>query len=109
MDDNKSWAEMFGRERERSSDDSPIEAWCAFERHHQYGEPAPDLLRGAGPPTGDWFTRSFDAGFGIEQGSEFTIWTARRVYFPACYDGSEWVASVSRHPDAEPTAHIGGG
>lgn len=51
----------------------------------------------------------FDSGYGAEEGSPFTVWTPKAVYFPACYDGSEWVASVSRHPDGFPTAHIGGG
>lgn len=46
-----------------------------------------------------------------EAGSEgipFTIWTKGHVYFPAVYDGSEWVASVPRNPNNEPTQHIGG-
>jgi len=51
----------------------------------------------------------FNPGWGIPEGAPFTLWTARRVYFPACYDGSEWVACVSRHPDGTPTQHIGGG
>jgi hypothetical protein len=51
----------------------------------------------------------FDAGYGIIEGAPFTLWTARRVYFPDCYDGSEQVSSVSRHPDGKATYHIGGG
>ncbi|MCP9270475.1 hypothetical protein M5U04_20995 [Xenorhabdus sp. XENO-1] len=50
----------------------------------------------------------FDNGYGAEQGIPFTVWTRERVYFPCCYDGSEWVGSVSRHPDENPTEHIGG-
>lgn len=50
----------------------------------------------------------FDAGYGGEEGKPFTVWTAKRVYFPACYDGSEWCASVSRVPDGKATKHIGG-
>jgi len=53
--------------------------------------------------------RQFDAGYGSEEGKPFTLWTADRVYFPACYDGSEWVESVPRHPSDEVTDHIGGG
>lgn len=49
----------------------------------------------------------FDDGFGAEQGQPFTLWTHKRVYFPAVYDGSEWVASVSREPDGKPTPHVG--
>lgn len=42
------------------------------------------------------------------EGGPFTIWTTHRVYFPACYDGLEWVASVPRHPCDERTGHVGG-
>ena len=52
---------------------------------------------------------TFDHGYGGENGSPFTLWTKHRVYFPACYDGSEWVASVARNPNGEPTNHVGGG
>lgn len=52
--------------------------------------------------------RRFDCGFGGVQGAPFTLWTSRRAYFPAQYDGAEWVASVPRHPCGEPTEHVGG-
>ena len=52
--------------------------------------------------------RKFDAGYGGPDGEPFTVWTAKRVYFPVTYDGAEWCASVSRHPDGQPTKHIGG-
>lgn len=51
----------------------------------------------------------FDPGFGGTNGKPFTAWTAKTVYFPLCYDGAEWVGSVSRHPDGKPTCHQGGG
>ena len=38
----------------------------------------------------------------------FTVWTANFVYFPALYDGHEWVAYVPRNPNGEATTHIGG-
>jgi hypothetical protein len=50
----------------------------------------------------------FDSGYGGVNGASFTLWTAQSVYFPACYDGSEWVARVSRHPNGAPTMHVGG-
>lgn len=37
----------------------------------------------------------------------FTVWTLKRVYFPAQYDGRVWVASVSRDPDGIPTEPVG--
>lgn len=51
----------------------------------------------------------FYHGYGSAEGTPFTLWTKRRVYFPACYDGAEWVASVSRNPDGKATDHVGGG
>lgn len=50
----------------------------------------------------------FCTSWGLEEGEPFTLWTERRVYFPVCYDGSEWVGSVPRNPSAEVTRHIGG-
>ena len=50
---------------------------------------------------------AFDNGFGREEGKPFTLWTKKRVYFPVCYDGKEWVSSVSRNPDGIPTEHVG--
>lgn len=57
----------------------------------------------------DELLTEFDAGYGGEEGSPFTVWTEKRVYFPWCYDGSEGCASVSRLIDWHPTRHIGGG
>jgi hypothetical protein len=51
----------------------------------------------------------FDDGYGSRDGTPFTIWTKLRVYFPAVYDGGEWVASVARNPDGKATPHVGGG
>lgn len=50
----------------------------------------------------------FYDGYGGAEGKPFTLWTKNRVYFPAVYDGSEWVASVPRNPCEEATQHIGG-
>jgi hypothetical protein len=50
----------------------------------------------------------FNNGYGGSEGIAFTVWTKHRVYFPAVYDGAEWVESVSRNPDGVPTSHIGG-
>lgn len=50
----------------------------------------------------------FDTGYGGSRGKAFTLWTTNRAYFPAVYDGAEWVESVSRHPDGVATHHVGG-
>ena len=57
----------------------------------------------------DEMVKEFYAGYGGIEGAPFTVWTANTVYFPICYDGSEWVGSVSRNPDGRPTGHFGGG
>lgn len=59
--------------------------------------------------TEDEMVKKFDSGYGCTEGKPFTAWTAKTVYFPICYDGAEWVGSVSRHPDGNPTEHQGGG
>jgi hypothetical protein len=52
--------------------------------------------------------KMFYSGYGSANGCQFTVWTKKRVYFPVVYDGSEWIGSVSRHPDGNPTKHQGG-
>jgi len=49
----------------------------------------------------------FYDGFGSPEGCHFTVWTAKRVYFPVCYDGAESVGSVPRDPCDEATEHVG--
>ena len=53
---------------------------------------------------------ALDAAFrrGEGEGGGFTLWTRARVYFPAVYDCYQWAASVSRHPDGQPTDPVGG-
>ena len=45
----------------------------------------------------------------FEQKLAFTIWTKNFVYFPAGYDGDEWIASVPRNPCNIKTPMVGGG
>lgn len=56
-----------------------------------------------------WLDIEFDDSYGGTEGPLFTLWTQGRVYFPICYDGSEWVGSASREPDGKPMEHQGGG
>ena len=80
------------------------ELTAAFERH---GETWADVVKHT--MSDSELHREFDDGYGGEEGCAFTLWTRKRVYFPACYDGSEWVASVPRRPCKEATSHVGGG
>jgi hypothetical protein len=60
------------------------------------------------PKDGKWLNYLFDDSYGKIQGESFTVWTKTRVYFPACFDGCEWVESLSRNPDDNATLHVGG-
>ena len=60
------------------------------------------------PEKTHWLDYWFDDDYGSIEGESFTIWTKNNVYFPVCYDGSEWVGSVSRNPNNKATVHIGG-
>jgi len=53
--------------------------------------------------------KAFDPGYGGTEGEPFTAWTAGYVYFPLCYDGSEWVGSAPRNPCDIALDHQGGG
>ena len=80
MDDEKmTWRQAFVEAREEGGDDSPVVAVAP-------GEAALDV--------------EFYGGYGATKGPSFTIWTEQRVYFPACYDGAEWIESVPRNPVA---------
>ena len=52
--------------------------------------------------------RKFDDGYGEEKGSAFTAWSENWVYFPICYDGSEWVGCAPRNPCGKEMEHQGG-
>jgi hypothetical protein len=58
--------------------------------------------------TDEEMNKEFDSGYGGTKGVPFTVWTKNTVYFPICYDGAEWVGSVSRNPDGKSTEHQGG-
>lgn len=55
----------------------------------------------------DELLEEFDRGFGYLEGKPFTAWSNKYVYFPVCYDGSEYVAKVPRNPCSEVTEHVG--
>lgn len=50
----------------------------------------------------------FDDEYGIEEGQPFTCWGDKFVYFPICYDGSEWVGCAPRNPCDISMGHQGG-
>jgi hypothetical protein len=78
------------------------------ENMEKYGETMKDEI-GHAPLGDDWVYERFDDGYGGINGCPFTLWTKKRVYFPVCYDGAEWVGSVPRNPCLEATIHLGGG
>ena len=50
----------------------------------------------------------FDPGWGGTEGCAFQAWTKTRVFFPLCYDGSEWVGEADRNPCDRAREHDGG-
>lgn len=75
------------------------------EKLHITGDKIEDLDFAIEPGELD---REFDDGFGSEQGAPFTAWSENYVYFPICYDGSEWVGVVYRNPNGKKMFHQGG-
>ena len=53
-----------------------------------------------------WLDIEFDDGYGVAEGCWFTVWTAKRVYFPKEYDGAEGVRSAPRDPCDEAMRHV---
>ena len=85
-----------------------MENWKTMldEALKEHGESWADVE--ANTMTEEEMAKNFDAGFGGTNGRPFTVWTKNTVYFPICYDGAEWVGSVSRNPNGKPTDHQGG-
>ena len=56
-------------------------------------------------------TGGFDkvAAYDFVEKVSWTLWTEKRVYFPAGYDGTFWVASAPRNPSDERVMLVGGG
>jgi hypothetical protein len=81
----------------------------AMQRQGEWWDDVEAVALGPDPDTGHpgSLDCEFDSDFGAVEGCPFTVWTHARVYFPVEYDGSEGVASVSRHPDGHPTRHLG--
>ena len=91
---NSDWSSALLEEMQTHADTSPVVAQAGINVDKQ------DAI-------GGWDGRTVDAVGGEEDA--FTVWTERRIYFPAWYDGMGWVASVPRHPCNEATCPVGGG
>ena len=73
---------------------------------HAHEETFADLVATV-PAGSDWLHVEFKPSAWQSEGCPFTVWTARRVYFPVTDCLSEWVGSVSREPDDHATPHQG--
>ena len=95
------WIELIEQEMQERHD-----SWDEAVELHLEGEIVSRSLIKSHPH----MTKEFHDGFGSSEGVVFTLFTERHVYFPAVYDGSEWVASVPRNPPEQPTptCHVGG-
>lgn len=58
--------------------------------------------------TDEELIRKFDDGYGGSQGTHFTAWGKKFVYFPVVYDGAEWVGRAPRNVCDIKTPHCGG-
>ena len=59
-------------------------------------------------PEGVDLNKRFDNGYGGEEGEPFCAWSETHIYFPICYDGSEWVGAAPRNPCDYGLGHQGG-
>lgn len=57
--------------------------------------------------TSEEMNKKFYTGFGRIEGTLFTVWTAKYIYFPVVYNGAEWVGRISRNPNGESCWHFG--
>lgn len=58
--------------------------------------------------TNEELIKEFDCGFGMSEGTHFTSWGEKYVYFPCVYDGAEWVGYAPRNVCDIKTPHRGG-
>lgn len=59
--------------------------------------------------TDDELVKFFDDESVGREGSHFTAWGEKYVYFPVVYEGLEWVGYAPRNPCDVKTTHWGGG
>jgi hypothetical protein len=74
----------------------------------KHGDSLANVLASVPTLDSDEMSRTFNTSYGCQEGCAFTLWTAKRVYFPVVYDGSEWAGSAPRNPCDEATEHVGG-
>jgi hypothetical protein len=88
--------------------DEDVTTWREALTHAMTGAEDPGPVVALAPDEAT-FDIKFDAGYGGTNGRQVLAWTATRVYFPVCYDGSEWLGSAPRNPVTEGQYHEGGG
>jgi hypothetical protein len=61
------------------------------------------------PPPNEVLDREFDPGYGGEEAQPIYAWSENWIWFLGCYDGSEWLQILPRHPTASCVPrHVGG-
>ena len=101
-----SWREMISREMEEYNETWDDVVMSNIKKNVEEWHDDEDISE---MPEAS-FDRNFDSGWGGTEGDLFLVWTKERVYFPVCYDGSEWVGSVPRNPVTDVVSkHHGGG
>jgi hypothetical protein len=99
------------KELKEINEKTPFELICVktLESQHDYDESKCILRSGSLEDVREIIDYDFSSGFGSKNGFSFTAWTKDKVYFPVCYDGSEWISDVPRNPCDIATSHQGGG
>lgn len=88
MSNMSTWREMLAEAMGIANDVGPVVAY------------APDAAA---------FDVAFDNSYGTTNGPSVLAWTEKNVYFPAVYDGAEWIESAPRNPTTKGQYHCGGG
>lgn len=81
-----------------------ITTWNALLEEAAIGDP----IIAIAPNDQAVWNAPFDSGYGLEEGAAILAWSETRVYFPVCYDGSEWIGSAPRNPQPSGQRHVGG-
>lgn len=105
---NTSWYEMLAKTIPLMEDNPKIIA--AATEDDKWHTNTPTELQNIPSKILEQLKTPFFSGFGAEEGCAFCIMTEEFVYFPLCYDGSEFIGYAPRIPSKiQACYHQGGG
>lgn len=86
----------------KSTGEDPASVVCFYRAIPEGGDDAYDIPDDAPVvrcAVADLPMRLFDPGFGGVDGEPVIGFGPRYVYIKGCYDGSEWIQGIPRHPE----------